>query len=162
MRLRRMTPLPALVAILSVFTPVASSMRILESSALGTCMDNSEFSATLFHVVFTPDNGTVSFALDGVSQISQKVMFDLSVIAYGYTAFQKTINPCTESALSGLCPMNQGVIPKLPGNAQLPSSATNQVPSKSICRLYQKTGTNHLIRCHLLRARYRCQSQDLD
>lgn len=144
MRIRTMSPLPALVAILSVFTPIASSMRILESSALGTCMDNSKFVATLFHVAFTPDNGTVSFSLDGVSQISQKVLFDLSVLAYGYSAFHKAIDPCAEDALKGLCPMNQGVIPKLPGNAQLPSSATKQVPSKYKFSINQDTGADNV------------------
>jgi len=129
MRLPTMSPLPLLVAILSVLMPIASGMRILESSALGTCMTDSKFFATLFQVTFTPDNGTLSFSLNGVSQISQKVLLDFQVLGYGYSVYHKTMDPCSDDTLKGLCPMNQGVIPPLPGNAQLPQSTVKQIPS---------------------------------
>jgi hypothetical protein len=118
-----------LLAVLSALLPLASSMRILESSSLGVCMQNSSFSATLFQVAFTPDNNTLSFTLNGVSQISGYVLLDFQVLGYGYSVYRKTLNPCDDATLKGLCPMNKGQIPTLPSNAQLPQSTVNQVPS---------------------------------
>jgi hypothetical protein len=130
MRLLSSSPLSLLLAVLSGLLPLVSSMRILESSSLGICMSNSSFSATLFSVVFTPDNNTLSFTLNGISQISGYVLLDFQVLGYGYSVYRKTINPCDDQTLKGLCPMNQGQIPSLPSNAQLPQSTVNQVPCK--------------------------------
>jgi len=108
--------------------PFASAIRMFESNSLNPCMANSSFSATLFNVVFTPDNGTLAVNINGVSQISGNVTLELQVIGYGLTVYQKTINPCDESDLKGLCPMNTGDI-DFPTNIQVPSSAINQVPN---------------------------------
>jgi hypothetical protein len=126
-----MSPLSLLVAVLTAVIPFASAIRMLESNSLNTCMTNSKFTATLFRVVFTPDNGTLTFNLNGVSQISQKVLLDFEVLGYGYSVYHKTMDPCDDATLKGLCPMNQGAIPNLPSNAQLPQSTVNQVPCKS-------------------------------
>jgi hypothetical protein len=130
MRLSNMAPLSLLFAALCALLPFASAIRMVESNSLNECMPNSNFSATLFRVVFTPDNGTLSFQLNGVSQISGKVLLDFQVLGYGYSVFHKTMDPCDDVTLAGLCPMNQGAIPNLPSNAQLPASTVAQVPSK--------------------------------
>jgi TRP (transient receptor potential)-like protein len=57
-------------------------------------------------------------------------MLEFQVIGYGYNVYQKTIDPCGDATLKGLCPMNQGQIPNLQSNAQLPASTISQVPSK--------------------------------
>jgi ML-like domain len=116
-------------AALAALVPFTSAERILESNSLATCMDNSSFSATLFNVAFTPDNGSLAFSLNGVSQISGNVMLEFQVLGYGYNVYHNTINPCDDSTLKGLCPMNQGQIPNLQSNAQLPADTVNKVPS---------------------------------
>lgn len=116
------------IAAISALLPVASGVRILESNSLATCMDNSSFSATLFNVAFTPDNATLTFNLNGVSQISGYVKLDFKVLGYGYSVYHNTIDPCGDKTLAGLCPMNQGPIPNLNSNAQLPADTIKQVP----------------------------------
>jgi hypothetical protein len=91
-------------------------------------MSNSSFSATLFRVVFTPDNGSLAFDINGISQISSNVVLDFEVLGYGYSVYHKTIDPCSDETLKGLCPMNQAPI-NLQSNAQLPKDAVSQVPS---------------------------------
>jgi ML-like domain len=123
--------IPQLIAALVVFLPFSCSMRILESNSLGLCMTNSSFFATLFHVAFTPDNKTLSFKLDGVSQISANVLLDLQVLGYGYSVFHPTIDPCeNDFPLPGLCPMNQGRIPDTPQNVPVDQKTLDRVPGR--------------------------------
>jgi hypothetical protein len=123
------SPWSLLVTLISVVIPFTAGERILESNALGLCMSNSSFYATLFEVTFTPDNGTLSFNLNGVSEISGKVLLEFQVLGYGYDVYHGTIDPCNDATLKGLCPMNQGAIPNLPSNAQLPQSTVSRVPN---------------------------------
>ncbi|QDS71899.1 hypothetical protein FKW77_000247 [Venturia effusa] len=120
-----MTP-PSLF--LAVCLPLVSAIRMFESNSLSTCISNSSFSATLFNVVFTPDNGTLSFDINGISQISSKVLVEFQVLGYGYSIYHKTIDPCSDETLKGLCPMNQAPI-VLQSNAILPQSTVNQIPN---------------------------------
>jgi hypothetical protein len=123
-----MAPLSLLLASLFVILPLASAIRMFESSSLNPCMDNSSFSATLFDVVFTPDNGTLAVNINGVSQISGNVTLEFDLIGYGLSVYQKTINPCEDSELKGLCPMSTGDI-DFPTNAQIPQSTVDEVPN---------------------------------
>src|SRR5436190_11061713 len=91
------------------FSPLVSAIRLLESKSLNPCQDNSNFTASLFNVVFTPNNGSIAFDIVGVSSIQGNVTVIAQVIAYGYTALNETINPCT-SGLGGFCPMSTGQI----------------------------------------------------
>ena len=74
----------------------SGAMRMLQSTSLNQCdgSTTSGFTATLFNVVFTPDNGTLSYNINAISSISQKVVAQLNVIAYGLVAINKTIDPC--------------------------------------------------------------------
>jgi hypothetical protein len=119
----------AFTALITLISPLVSAERVLESNSLVTCMTNSSFSATLFNVKFTPDNGLLAFNLTGVSEISGKVLVELTVLGYGYTVYHTTIDPCTSDALAGLCPMNQGPISNLISNTQISSDTTSQVPN---------------------------------
>ncbi|KAF2427379.1 DUF907 domain protein [Tothia fuscella] len=127
MRLPITSPLTMLVAVLFTL-PFTSAIRMFESNSLNTCMENSKFSATLFKVVFTPDNGSLAFDINGISQISGNVLLEFEVLGYGYSIYHKTIDPCSDETLKGLCPMNQAPI-NLPSNAQLPKDAVSQVPN---------------------------------
>jgi len=90
-------------------------------------MENSSFSATLFNVMFTPDNSTLTFNIVGVSEISGNVTMELELLAYGYSALKRQLDPCTNSDLKGLCPMNTGQI-NLESNYILDKSVASQVP----------------------------------
>lgn len=123
-----LSPLTAFVALLSVLTPFASAIRMFESNSLETCMSNSSFSATLFRVVFTPDNGSLSFDINGISQISSNVMLQVTVLGYGYNIYHSVINPCSDDSLKGLCPMNAAPI-TLTSNADLSGDTVKQIPN---------------------------------
>jgi hypothetical protein len=132
---RHTSPLPSwlsllLVAALSLL-PVAQSERLFESNSLNSCMTNSSFQADLFHVVFTPDNGSLTFNINGISQTAEQVVLDFQVIGYGYSITRKVIDPCSPSnpELKGVCPLPAAPIQIL-GNAQLPKNAISQVPSR--------------------------------
>ena len=98
-----------LVALVA-FSPFASATRLLQSTSLIQCMDNSNFSASLFQVVFTPDNKTLSININGISSISGNVTAEVVVTAYGFQALKEELNPC-DLGLDGLCPMQTGTIP---------------------------------------------------
>ncbi|KAJ8111647.1 hypothetical protein OPT61_g5812 [Boeremia exigua] len=82
--------------------------RLIESKSLNPCMSNSSFSATLFNVVFTPNNRSLAFDIQGISNIAGKVEADLELLVYGYSAMNQVLDPCGNEDLSGMCPMNSG------------------------------------------------------
>lgn len=96
-------------AALTFLSPVTSALRLIESKSLNPCQDNSSFTATLFNVIFTPDNGSLAFDVVGVSSINGYVTAELDVIAYGYSALKQKLDPCKDN-LQGMCPMRPGQI----------------------------------------------------
>ena len=114
------------VAIISFLSPFASAERLIESKSLNPCQDNSLFTATLFNVVFTPDNNSLAFDIVGVSSISGHVTAEIDVIAYGYNAVHETLDPCTQN-LEGMCPMNTGQI-NIQSNLNIPNSVIKDIP----------------------------------
>lgn len=119
----------SLVALLSLISlsPLVSAERLLKSTSLTTCQDNSSFTASLFDVVFTPDNATVTFDIIGISSIEGNVTFSVNIEAYGYSVVQKTFSPC-DLGLEGMCPMSTGQL-NLYSNAPLSQSDINEIPS---------------------------------
>ncbi|KAF2020301.1 TRP-domain-containing protein [Aaosphaeria arxii CBS 175.79] len=101
--------------------PFSSAERIITSSSLNPCQSNSSFTATLFKVAFTPNNRSLGYDIEGMSTISGRVMAELELLVYGYSALKQTINPCDKSLdVEGLCPMNAG---KIEINSNFPISA---------------------------------------
>ncbi|KAI9823140.1 MAG: hypothetical protein M1832_002583 [Thelocarpon impressellum] len=122
------SPLPLLLAGLLAIVPDVSGMRMIESKSLNPCQTNSSFTASLFNVVFTPDNGTLSFNVIGVSSIAGFVKAEIEVVAYGFSALKQTFDPCQmKQTLGGLCPMTSGQI-NIPGNAQVGKDVVARVP----------------------------------
>ena len=113
-------------ALLALLPTAFAAERLLQSKSLAQCQDNSNFSATLFDVVFTPNNRSLAFDVVGVSSITGNVTIELVVIAYGLNAYKTTLNPC-QLGYQGLCPMNEGQI-NLNSNAEIPAEALAQVP----------------------------------
>ena len=106
MKLSQSRPLLGLVAIA---TPLASAgARLIESKSLNPCMTNSAFSATLFNVAFTPNNRSLGFNIEGISNIAGKIEADVELLVYGYSALTQKVDPCSQKELEGMCPMNAG------------------------------------------------------
>ena len=102
-------PLWLLLTLLCDLLSVASALRFLETKSLNPCQSNSSFTASLFNVIFTPDNGSLAFDIKGISSLSGYVQADIEVIAYGLNVFKWPFDPCTNN-LPGMCPMNTGPI----------------------------------------------------
>jgi hypothetical protein len=62
-----------LVALVISLVHSAAAIRSIGSNSLATCMDNSGISATTFDILFTPDNSSLAFNINGVSTISGDV-----------------------------------------------------------------------------------------
>ena len=116
-------------ALLLALLPITRAGNVLYTSSLNPCQANNQFSATLFDVVFTPNNGSLAIHVSGVSTINGNVTIDLVVIAYGLQAYTTTINPC-EAGLSGLCPMNEGQIDLPDSNIPIPKGVVDNLPGE--------------------------------
>nr|POE56394.1 flavin carrier protein 2 [Quercus suber] len=117
--------------LLLVLASCASAQRMLFSDSLTNCQAQNNFSATSFDVTLTPNNNTLSFAIDGTSTIKGYVTIDLIVYAYGLQAYQTTINPCSkddDNPFSNFCPMTEGPITLPPSNLDVPAKSLAQVP----------------------------------
>ena len=131
MRLPSIPGPKALLTTALALLPLASAERLLTSTSLNQCSTgtgiSSGFTANLFNVVFTPDNRTLSYNIVAISSLSQRVIAELNVIAYGLVAVNKTIDPCTESDFASLCPLFPGST-TLNSNSQLPQDVINIIP----------------------------------
>ncbi|KAG9249040.1 hypothetical protein BJ878DRAFT_451279 [Calycina marina] len=121
------SPFVLLTTVLSLLS-TASAVRLIESKSLNTCQTNSSFTASLFNVVFFPDNRTLSFDVVGVSSVQGNVTFGYEVTAYGYTFIKDSVDPCSVTGLDGLCPMATGEIDIL-SNFQFSQDTIDQIPS---------------------------------
>jgi hypothetical protein len=117
----------AFLSLILYFSPLTSAIRLLQSNSLNPCQENSNFTASLFNVVFTPDNGSITFEIVGVSSIQGNVTVQVEFIAYGYTALNKTINPCT-AGLGGFCPMSTGQIKFPQSNIAVGQDVVDNIP----------------------------------
>ena len=119
-----------LCAALLLFTsiPAVLGIALLESNSLSSCMSDSKFSASLFQVIFTPNNATLYININGDSGISGNVFIEVQVIGYGLTVYRDNIDPCHNDQLKGLCPMTVAPI-QLAFNTELPKNQLHQVPN---------------------------------
>ncbi|ORY71671.1 calcium spray protein [Pseudomassariella vexata] len=107
--------------------PVANAERVLSSTSLNTCQENSGFTASRFNVVFTPNNASVFVNMLAVSSIESHVVFDIAIFIYGYEFMRRTINPC-DTGFAGFCPMTAGKT-STPFNLFLNKDAVDQIPT---------------------------------
>ncbi|KAL7662506.1 ML-like domain-containing protein [[Candida] zeylanoides] len=95
------------VAWLLVFASGAHALKRIVSSSLLTCMDNSQFAASHFDVVFYPHNNTVFFDVMAISNINANVTANVQLIAYGLNIVEKNISLCSLDYPS-ICPLSTG------------------------------------------------------
>lgn len=126
--LRPEGPAFALLAFLGLVASVAAEYALYTTS-LSTCVANSGFSASLFDVVYTPDNNSLAVDMTASSTVQGYVFFDFSITAYGYEIMRKTIDPCTAGdGFKGFCPMSPGNLNN-PFNIAVDPSAKSAIPS---------------------------------
>jgi MFS family permease len=79
----------------------------LYTKDFGDCLGGqSLFNVTKFDAAYYADNMTISFHLDGTSNIrNESIMMHMSVFAYGSGRFDMTFDPCNINVRS-LCPLN--------------------------------------------------------
>lgn len=119
--------------LLSLFA-LPTSGRLLESTSLATCLEDSKFTATLFDVSLTPQNNSLNFDVVGLSTIQGKVTIEIAVFAYGLKIYTQTINPCDDRAsFGGMCPMQEGPI-NIKANQMLSADTLKSIPGESKMR----------------------------
>ncbi|TFB04436.1 Putative flavin carrier protein 3 [Trichoderma ghanense] len=118
-------PLALLAMTASLLSPAAAE-RMLLSNSLNLCQQDSSLQASLFNVVYTPNNNSASINMVATSSVQGKVQFDIEASAYGYTFLRQTVDPC-DIGLQGLCPMVSGKI-AFGFNLPVSSSASKQIP----------------------------------
>ncbi|ROV93572.1 hypothetical protein VMCG_08053 [Cytospora schulzeri] len=129
MRFARAQGLPFVLFCFLRFIVSVSAEYVLQTTSLSTCQDNSGFSASLFDVVYTPNNNTASVDMTATSTVEGYVLFDIAITAYGYEIMRKTIDPCTAGdGFAGFCPMSPGNLNN-PFNIPVDPSAKSQIPS---------------------------------
>lgn len=127
MRFSTLSPFLTSASILSLIsTAAAADTRLIQSSSLNTCIDNSNFTASLFNVIFTPGNNTLAFDVAGITTLTGNFTLNIEVAAYGYVAVKQTIDPCT-SGLDGICKMQPGPI-DIKSNYVLEDNVVSQIP----------------------------------
>ncbi|KAF4975254.1 hypothetical protein FZEAL_7921 [Fusarium zealandicum] len=104
-----MKPLAALASMAALMAPVSAENMLL-STSLNSCQKENGFSASLFNIVFTPNNGSANVNVVVTSSIEAHVKFDIRGYAYGYQFITQVLDPCNMD-LPGLCPMVSGKIP---------------------------------------------------
>jgi hypothetical protein len=119
-------PLRAIIGVLALAS-ITVADSFIESSALMSCMDNSEFSASSFSVKFFPDNKTVVFDISAISTIDGNVTANIEVIAYGLTIVNREISGCNIGDVSQLCPLQPGHF-DIESSVKISSDITNDIP----------------------------------
>ncbi|KAL2132195.1 hypothetical protein VTI74DRAFT_4110 [Chaetomium olivicolor] len=118
-----------LLFLLSSFATLAlptTAEYVLRTSSLAACQENSGFTASLFDVVFTPGNLTANINMVATSSIEGYVIFDISILAYGFEVIHTIVDPC-KSNLPGLCPMVSGKMNN-PFNLPVTEDAVKRIP----------------------------------
>ncbi|KAI6781664.1 Flavin carrier protein-like protein [Emericellopsis cladophorae] len=97
----------SLLSALATMASFADAERMLISKALSTCQKDSDFSASLFNVQYTPGNNSAKIEMAATSSVKGYVTFDVAITAYGLEVVRQVLDPC-DTELQGLCPMQTG------------------------------------------------------
>lgn len=68
---------------------LALAKRSLVATSLVTCMESSQLSASSFNITFNPDDRSLHYELDMVTQIDGYVFAQVDVYAYGFKIITK-------------------------------------------------------------------------
>src|SRR3569833_253696 len=99
----------SLGSLIALLIAPAASQDALYSTSLISCQENSLYTASLFNVVFTPNNDSIAVTPNAMSSVSSYVKFDITAYAVGYPFIHMIVDPCkTNLGLAGMCPMSSG------------------------------------------------------
>lgn len=98
-----------LILLLFATLSASAAERVLAANSLVTCMDNSLLDPTKFEVTFTPGDGALYYDLSLTSEISDYIVADVDVYAYGFGIISRTIDMCA-IGWKQFCPVFPGVI----------------------------------------------------
>lgn len=140
----------SLLCLAATALPAATAERMIESKSLNPCMANSAFSATLFNVVFTPNNRSLAFKIEGISNIAGKVEAQAELLVYGFSAMTQTLDPCSNKELEGMCPMNAGPL-TIKSNLDISQDVMSVIPGvaytipdlDAVVRIKVRNATTH-------------------
>lgn len=127
--------------------PGSNAVRFLRSQSLDPCSDNPKITASLFDVIYFPDNATVQYDINAYTMITGKVNVQFQVIAYGYQAATIDIDPCDGSLTTNFCPIEATGPIELMSSNQLPDDIVPEIPGrlhtkreavKEICSLLRR------------------------
>ncbi|KAI5958845.1 FLC2 [Candida theae] len=126
-----MRPYKLLLIGLTCLFNVITAANHIQSTSLLTCMENSQFTASYFDVVYYPGNKTVYFNINAISSIDAKVGAYINLIVYGLNVLQRNVSLCdidyTGQGNNPLCPLTSGHI-NLDTSMEVSSSIANQIP----------------------------------
>lgn len=105
---------------------LASAKRSLVASSLVTCMENSQLSASSFNITFNPDDRSLHYELDMVTQIDGYVSAQIDVYAYGFKIITKTLDLCSLN-WKQFCPINPGNV-EIDSVEYISSEYVNDIP----------------------------------
>ncbi|KAL1993194.1 hypothetical protein VTN49DRAFT_3143 [Thermomyces lanuginosus] len=108
--------------------PGSNAVRFLRSQSLDPCSDNPKITASLFDVIYFPDNATVQYDINAYTMITGKVNVQFQVIAYGYQAATIDIDPCDGSLTTNFCPIEATGPIELMSSNQLPDDIVPEIP----------------------------------
>ncbi|OBA21319.1 TRP-domain-containing protein [Metschnikowia bicuspidata var. bicuspidata NRRL YB-4993] len=83
--------------------------RSLSATSLVTCMDSSQISPSYFDVTFNPDDRSLKYSLDLVTEISANVTAHVQIYAYGFVIIDKYIDMC-DLDWKQFCPIYPGTM----------------------------------------------------
>ncbi|KAI0012199.1 duf907 domain-containing protein [Xylariaceae sp. FL0662B] len=128
MRFPTISSLFGIISLAALALPTTTTAeRLLESTSLNVCQENSGFTASLFSVLYSPGDGKAHVNISAISTIEASVIFDVEISVYGYSFIHQVINPC-DVGLAGFCPMVSGKL-GTPFNLDVSPEAAANIPS---------------------------------
>lgn len=105
-----MTPLTIIWSILPfLLFYTVDAKRNLAATSLVTCMEGSQISASSFDVIFKPDDKSLHYTLDMITDIDSYILAYIDVYAYGFKIISKNFDVCAEN-WKQFCPVHPGNI----------------------------------------------------
>ncbi|ONH67837.1 putative flavin carrier protein 3 [Cyberlindnera fabianii] len=89
-------------------------------------MENSLLSASYFDVVFDPDDGSLHYTLDFTSEVSDYIIADVDIYAYGFKIISRQIDLC-DLDWKQFCPLYPGQV-EIDSIEYIDDSYTSQIP----------------------------------
>ncbi|QLQ81210.1 hypothetical protein HG537_0E05650 [Torulaspora globosa] len=105
---------------------VVNAKRSLIATSLVTCMENSQLSASSFNITFNPDDRSLHYNLNMLTQIDGYVRAEIEVYAYGFKIITKNLDLCSLN-WKQFCPIHPGNV-EIDGVEYVGSSYVKQIP----------------------------------